>query len=193
MGKRPRIRKEVLWSLIIVFIMVFSAFGVIFYGFATPGTKLQYGVYKFTLTDQGFVTTVNGKKYVFDHYPADIENVNLSAGVVEKMKGTRMVYLTYDPNQSAVGDIAASQFKLQSELQTIGIYSATALTAPNEYELPVVTCQNATPFVPVVDFRESNRTAVDLEGNCIVFDAVYGEDFSRLKDRLLYALLGVMK
>jgi hypothetical protein len=191
--KKSLLRKEIWWSLFIVFIMVFSAFGVIFYGFASPSNKLRYGEYKFSVVQGGFAVTINNKNYVFQHFPGDLSSINVTSDIIEMLKNTKMLYLTYNQNQSMVGEIAATEFQFQSDLQNVGIFGATALTTPNEYGLPTINCDNATRFVPVIDFREANETAINSQGNCIILNAAYGEDFSRMTDRLLLGMLGVMK
>lgn len=186
-------RKKLLWSLFIVFIMVFSAFGVIFYGFSAPEEKLKYGEQKFTMTQKGFMTRVGDKTYTFTHYPQDLERISASKEMTDWLKTTKMFYLTYDQNQSTVGQIAAAQFEFQKTLRNAGIFSVNAMTQENEYGLPVITCKNATRFVPVLEFRESNETLIAHEGDCVILEAYYGEDFYRLTDRIVYGILGIMQ
>ncbi len=66
-------------------------------------------------------------------------------------------------------------------------------TTKNEFNKPVITCKNATLYVPVIYFKKSNETSITLEGNCIIAEAFRGEDFTKIKDRLVYGALGVMK
>lgn len=190
---KPFIRKEVWWSLFIAFIMIFSAFGVMFYGFSSPSTTYRYNDVKFTATQQGFAATLEGKKWVFDHFPGDLEEFNVSASLAQGLRGTKMAYLTYNPNQTTVAEIASSQFRFQESLQQMGIYAAPAMTSENEYGLPVITCRNATGYVPVIDFRETNTSGIRTEGSCILLEAAYPEDFSKLTDRIVFGMLGVMK
>ncbi|MFH1511704.1 MAG: hypothetical protein ABIF10_08495 [Candidatus Woesearchaeota archaeon] len=186
-------RKKLTWSLFIVFIMVFSAFGVIFYGFSAPETKLQYNEHKFTVTEKGFKTKVGAKTYTFGHYPQDLERISLDQGVIDWLKTTKMVYLTYNENQSTVGQIAAAQFEFQKGLKDAGIFGIVTMTKENQYGLPVITCDNATSFVPVFEFREANETQIVEESSCIILEAGYGEDYYMLTDRILYGILGIMQ
>jgi hypothetical protein len=184
-------RRNIVPGAFIAFIMIFSAFGVMFYGFSSPSSKFEYNGYRFEATQNGFVTNVEGRRYAFSNHPGSLEHINVSEGVADRIRGTRMLHLTYDPNQTVVNEIAAAQFQLQQDLDTFGIYGATAMTVENEYGLPVVTCSDATQFVPVLDFREGD-TSVELEGDCIIVNA-YREDFGRVRDRIVLGLLGVMQ
>jgi hypothetical protein len=192
---RNKIRqRQGLWiSVFIAFIMIFSAFGVMFYGFTDSGTNLKYGDYSFTATQSGFFVKVAGKQYLFSHFAGDVSSINLTAGSTEYLKSTKMVYLTYYPNQSAVQEIAAAEFQVQKDLSEFGIYGAPAFTVQNDYGLPVISCRNATVYVPVIEFKESNVTEIAASKYCLVLSAAYSDDFSKLRDRLLYSMLGIIK
>ena len=66
-------------------------------------------------------------------------------------------------------------------------------TTENEYNIPVITCADATPTVPVLYFQRTNETKVYREGSCIILEAATDFDLLRLKDRILYGIFGVMK
>jgi hypothetical protein len=184
-------KKNILPGAFIAFIMIFSVFGVMFYGFSNPGTKLEYNGYKFKSEQGLWVTSVDGRAYRFTEFPGNLERINVSSGVIDRIRGTRMVYLTYDPNQTVVQEIAGAQFQLQQDLAQFNIHADTAMTVENEYGLPVVTCADATQFVPVLDFRE-DETSIELVGNCVVVSA-YRDDFGDVRDRLVLGMLGIMQ
>jgi len=188
-----RKRKELWVSLFIAFIMIFSAFGVIFYGYTESPTNLKYGDYDFKLSNEGFYLDLEGKKYTFEHFPGDLDKINISESAIAQLKAVKMVYLTYNPNQSAVQEIAAVQYRMQNDLNAFGIYGALAFTAPTQYKVPVMTCSNATRFVPVIEFRESNMTRITEKQDCLILEASYPDDFSRMKDRILFGMLGIIK
>ncbi|MFH0979172.1 MAG: hypothetical protein V1837_07800 [Candidatus Woesearchaeota archaeon] len=190
--KRLKAKKQLWLSLFIAVIMVFSAFGVIFYGFADSSDIYRYNGYKFTPTTTGLLVKVQGKQFVVGSLPQDLVSINLSTAVANQLRQVKMLYLTYDPNSTSVQDIAAVEFQLKSDLANLGIYAAPAFTKTNEFNLPVITCLNATQFVPVIEFRDANKTSAAFDNGCIVLNAAYLDDFSRLKDRLLLGMLGVM-
>ena len=108
-----RKRRNILPGMFIAFIMIFSAFGVMFYGFSSPSSKFEYNGYRFEATQNGFVTNIEGVRYAFPNHPGNVDQVNISSGIIDRIRGTRMVHLTYDPNQTVVSEIAAAQFQLQ--------------------------------------------------------------------------------
>jgi len=188
--QKKKERSKVGPSLFIAFIMIFSAFGVIFYGFASPNAKLEYNGYTFKQSTEGYAVKVQGQEYVFSNYPESLESINMSAGIFDLLSNKRMIFMTYNESQPAVGEIAASQFELQRSFQRMGGYSQNALTHDNRYGLPVITCVNATQFIPVIEFREGD-TGIVTEGDCIIASGTY-QDFNAIKDRLLLGMLGVM-
>ena len=82
---------------------------------------------------------------------------------------------------------------ITNELQKTNKYIQSGKTKnTTTYNLPIITCDNATEFVPVIYFKDSNITKFTLENNCIIGESNSREGFLALKDRLLYALFDVI-
>ena len=41
-------------------------------------------------------------------------------------------------------------------------------------------------------FKEGNQTRIYTDGNCVIAEASQSFDMTRLKDRLLYGILGII-
>ena len=69
---------------------------------------------------------------------------------------------------------------------------AGILAPSDQYAHPIIDCINATAVLPVIKLVESNVTSITLDGDCVVVKA---DEYSTkaAKDRLLYALLGVIE
>ena len=175
----------------IVVLMLSSTIGYVFKG----GSNEKYGDFSFSRTDDGtWYTKVNGKQLAFHYFPSDLEDINLSNEIVDKMKNTNMIYFTYNPESRYREDIAMLGFELTNILwQDFKIYATKGLTKNNTFNAPVIDCNNATITIPVIYFNESNQTEIYLNNNCIVLNGRTGIDFLVLKERLLYGLFGVIK
>ncbi len=188
MGKRhEKKNKTGIWViLLIVVLMLTSIIGYVFKG----GSRERYGGFSFSIgEDQRWYTNINGRQMAFRYFPTDLESINLSKEIADKIKGTNMVYFTHDPENPYSGDIALLKEIFWPYFQ---IYADNGLTAENAFNLPVISCDNATISLPVVYFKESNQTGFYLDNNCITCELRPGEDFTALKERLLYSLFGVM-
>jgi hypothetical protein len=51
----------------------------------------------------------------------------------------------------------------------------------------------SSAYVPVIYFKYGNSTRIDFDNNCIIAEASSNVDFVRVKDRMLYEMLGVVK
>ena len=71
------------------------------------------------------------------------------------------------------------------------VYSGV-LKSSLEYDLPILTCTNATLKTPVIIFNMSDNTSIVEIDNCIYLNA-RGREFLRLRDRLLYSYYGVIE
>ncbi|MBI2142575.1 hypothetical protein HYU15_03780 [Candidatus Woesearchaeota archaeon] len=108
-----------------------------------------------------------------------------------------MLYVTSDYHSNFSQVIAAVEFDFSKAIyEHYGIFVVQGFMQ-NISSFPVVSCANATPFVPVVSFQEGVDGGADNEGfsesgGCLVAEAGSYEGFVKLRDRLLYGLLGVM-
>ena len=63
------------FALFIVLSMTLSIFAVIL---DNPQDNLKYGKQKFTITNTGYSTKINGKAMEFTSYPSELEYLNIS-------------------------------------------------------------------------------------------------------------------
>lgn len=188
-GKKNKIG---LWlAIFIAFIMLTSTIGYVFKG----GSNEKYNDFSFSRTDDGrWYTKINGKQLAFNYFPSDIEDINLSTEVIDKIKNTRMVYFTHDPENRYRENIAMINLELTGILwNSFKVYAMNGLTENNTFNIPIVSCDNATSTSPVIYFKESNQTEIYLNNSCIILSGKTGMDFLALKERLLYGLFDVIK
>ncbi|MDO8740557.1 MAG: hypothetical protein Q7J54_03195 [Candidatus Woesearchaeota archaeon] len=191
--KKRRMNKQVLVTLFLAFIMVFSTFAVIFDRY-TNVVKLKYNGHSFSQNGNLFATKINGNNVYFDNFPKNVEDINLSSDIVSRISNTKMLYITYDISQDTRKIMGKTQYDLQNALwQNFKIYAAASLMNESSYNLPVVSCRNATASVPVMELSYSNETGASLEGNCIFVYSTNEAELIRLKDRLLFGLFGIIK
>jgi hypothetical protein len=193
-----RRRKEQGWlkrnvlSIIIVAIMVFSGIGY----FAAEGANDTgtWNGHRFTSYNGKWYTDIDGRSVAFSFHPADVQGINMSSEVIGYLNSTKMLYITFDPNASLVPDFEIMRLELETELpEYFGIYPVTGVSGKSEQyaSFPVITCQNATLFVPVIYIRQG-ETGLIPEESCLIMQAREGYDVPAIKDRLLYGLFGLI-
>jgi len=192
--RRDDNKKKILWAAIIGFIMVSSIFGVMFYGFTNPEEKTRYNDFTFTMTRGGYTTEINKKRVPFSYFPTEVEELNIDKQVIDRIKNTAEIDITYDINNTYPQQIALVEYNIEPILRDFfNIYLRKGFTANNSYNLPIIDCTMATQNVPVLYFRESNATKVYLENNCIIAEASRGNEFLKIADRLLYGMFGIIE
>ena len=186
--KHEKKNKIGLWlTIFIALLMLTSTIGYVFKG----DSKEKYGEFSFSRgDDQRWHTKIDGKQLAFYYFPADLERINLSSEITNRIKNTNMIYFTHNLENPYSGDIA-----LLKEIfwPYFKIYADNGLTVNNSFNLPVINCNNATITLPIIYFKESNQTGFYFDNDCIICEIRSGEDFTALKERLLYALFGVME
>ena len=178
-------------SLFIAFIMITSAFGVIFYGFSDPSSAVKYGKYKFKSTPQGYSANINGVQYVFAALPPELNDINISYGTKFTILNGDVVVLTSNPDSTYKEDIAVSQYNLNSVLTGLNKQSINAFTLPND-QLPAISCENSTKETPIIEIQEGNTTQIILDGYCIKMEFDNSFNLRRSVSKLTYLLLGVL-
>ena len=183
--------KKNMVSAFIIFIMVSSVIGFM-WGRSGSVQKEEYKGMVFVLKENQWVIEINDMNFEFDFFPTETENINVSPSIASKMKNTLEIDSTYNLNDSQAKAIVLSQYRMSQILARLNIYLRMGLADENDFNLPIIDCDDATDLVPVLYFESSNQTKISLKGNCIIAESRNADDFIRIKDRLLYAILGVI-
>ena len=191
--KEKRERKK--WGLIlfIVLIMIGTSFSFVFFGFSPVTEKVKYNKISFVNNGNIWIARINGKEAAFSFLPKDVESISASEDISGRLRNKFEIDVTYDLNSTYKESIALAQHQMGLTLAAYGIFVRKGFTTNNTFNLPVITCNDATANVPVVYFKHGNSTNINMNNNCIIAEASKNEDFIKAKDRLLYGILGVMK
>ena len=190
-----RERSNIGKKVIVYFIgitMVFSVFGVIFFGFgAGSGGSVKYNGLKFTDKGNFWSVNINGREALFTYLPDELSLINAENAAIEKLKNVVQIDTTSEFNDTLAESIALAQFQMGTTMFNFNIFVRNGFTAEQQ-NFPVIACKDATQFVPVIYFKWSNATNVHMENNCIIAEAANAADMLRLKDRLVYGILGII-
>ncbi|MBW2995819.1 hypothetical protein KY332_00805 [Candidatus Woesearchaeota archaeon] len=184
-------RKRLIVSLFIVFIMVTSVIGYMFG--KDGGEKVDYNDYSFLRKGREWTVRVDGKELNFNFFPAEVENINISFDL-GLLKNKVEIDTTSDLEDKYAEAIALAQYQMQGSLAKISnTYVLIGLTDENEFNMPVIDCEDASAFVPVIYFKESNITKIDEVNSCIIVEAKNEMDILRIKDRIVYEMVGIIR
>ena len=161
-------------------------------GSSSSPTSSSFGDFDFELSNGRWFTEIGGKRYGFDFLPGDTSFFSVDSQAINLMKGTLEVDITYDFNDSSNEAIALSQYYMAESFAVMSRYLRLGSLYTNEFDVPIITCADASAAVPVLVFRSANVTQVTVEGNCIIAEASNKANFIRIKDRLLYGILEVI-
>nr|MCK4929786.1 hypothetical protein [Nanoarchaeota archaeon] len=191
MGRRERRidkRKQFWMAAILVFLMVASGFGVIV---GSRTSEMKYGKFKFFIQDNRYWTKINDNEMPFYFLPQQVEYINLSSIITNKLREAYLVMITFNPEEETnLQVIEITRFDLSQLLGKV-VYNGV-LASSLEYDLPILNCANATLKTPVIIFNMSDNTSIVEIDNCIYLNA-RGREFLRLRDRLLYSYYGVIE
>ncbi len=188
-----RKEKKQRWGTVLVafiaFIMISSVIGFLYGG---EIDTFKYKDLKFKRTGIEWFTTINDKQLKFDYFPTEVEQINLSDEITTLLLNKPEIDTTSKINDTFSEEIALAQYNMALTLSSLNIYARRGFTTNNTFNLPIITCNDSTSAVPVIHFRQSNETKIILENNCIIAEARTNFDILRIKDRLLYSILGII-
>ena len=194
--ERPKIRKELWISIFIVGIMTLSTIGYVWIG-QTSSNKIRYNNQVFTLENNKWTTKIGENKIGFDFLPTEVQEINMSREVSNKLYNAKLLQLTFDPEQKEIEYTDYVRFELESVLSQKTGKTAVKNGVLNQSEtyplLPVIDCANSTEFEPVIKFLKTNRTKIYDEENCIIVETTNYVQAIAAKDRILYSIFNILK
>lgn len=184
--------KKNLMSIFIVALMVFSVFGVLFYGFNEGSNTVKEKDITFKRADGYWKAEIGDVNAEIDYLPSEIEHIEVDSSIMDRLRDVPQFETTAELNGSSVRGMALAQYRLAQNLYQKDVFVGVGSAFENEYDLPIITCENSTEFVPVVYMKEGNETKVYQEGNCIILQGKDNYDFVILANKMIYGILGVI-
>lgn len=186
---------KVLVSLFIASIMVFSIMGFMMsYQMEDRAIELEYNGYEFEQLYDGIRTEINGETVTLNYFPEQLERFNLSEAIKITLQNMPVFSVTYEADSEYKEYFAAQQYNLNENLPKLDRYIIPGITNNTDVEhIPVITCLNATPSIPVIFFREANSTSIKFNNNCIIINIANMNDADQVGDLLFYYIAGIME
>ena len=175
------------------FIMVSSVFGVIFFGFSSGGAGAKYNEFKFFNRGNFWSVNIDGREAMFTYFPTELELIPAESNAIDSLKNKIQIDVTSDFNDTFAEGIALAEYQMGITLSNFNVFARNGFTNQTKYNAPIITCSDATNFVPVIYFAKGNATKIYMEGSCVIAQAGNHADVIRLKDRLVYGILGVIQ
>lgn len=191
--RKRKERNNKILVIFIAFIMISSVFGVIFYGFNNQNNNKVEDKGITFIDRQGYwYTTIDGTEMIFNNLPSNVEYIELPQELKDRLSNAFQLDITSELEDPLNEYIALVEHEAQLALTAKNIYVRTGFTTPSDYNVPIITCDDATQSVPILYYKESNETKVYMQDNCIIAEAVDGIDILRISDRILYEVLGIL-
>ena len=192
--KERKSRTSIILVIFIAGIMVSSIMGVMFYGYNDETSKIDYNGFALERKEGYWAVNIDDKQINFRYAPDQVDDIGLSESVSSIISNALEIDYTSFINDTYKEEIALAQYELNQELNKINayIYLRGGFTTNTTFR-PIITCSDATSAIPVLFFKQSNETQVTLKEGCIIAEARSSLDVLRIKDRLLYSIIGIVR
>jgi len=187
--EKSKVMSKGMWMVIfIAVIMVLSSIGFIYD--QSGGSKMTYNGYKFKQAGNKWAVKISDQYQYFDYYPGELVFLNVT-GLKEKILASPNITITFDSETQDLSYIDLARFELANHLIKTKIVLNAVANESKAYQLPVVTCNNATNDNVVIYFKRGPDLSITIDNDCVIAEGK-GIDFIMLKDRIAYAYYGIM-
>ncbi len=181
--KETSSKKNMFFVLFIALIMITSVLGFVMRG-DSSNSSYEYNGYDFIKVEGKWVIYIDDKYFSFDYLPSEVSDVDV--GNFEL--GSGKIYIAYLPAEKD-SVIEYNMLRLYDIIQYRGVLPVFACTGEDGCpDIPVVTCDNENK---VIRFKKLDDYGVAIEDNCVILRGE-GTDLTKVTDRFIYHLLGVM-
>jgi len=172
-------------GLFITFLMISSIAGFAF-TFTTGGAQKQrFGDFVMEFDGSQWITEINGERIGFYNTP-DTITTDIPDAFIHTMQVTHQIQFTQDLNDTYAQSIAGMGYEISTNVfNTDELYVQPGVTT-NESNLPVITCADGTPSVPVVYVHQGNESQASFENHCLNITIASANDVAQYRDAILY-------
>ena len=144
----------------------------------------------------GYFLFIEDKKIQFNFHPLDIEFISFDADEVTMLRDAQVIMITSDPDNPFQSAISFLEYELESKLMLFNRVVTHGTSEDNNLSasaaLQQITCDTATEKSPVIYLKKGNGTGVTTQDNCMIITVKNEYDVVKVKDALIYRILGVI-
>lgn len=182
---------------VVGFFMLLSFIGLtvssLTFQLASPqSNEFKYNGKTFVATEQGLQTTIEDQNLLFNFFPEDVRTIDLDPAIIQSLDRP-IVQFTVDPNDPFITRVADAQFDISKTLERQSAATTEiGFTTENQFNREIITCSDSSDSTPVLFFNFTNTTSEFRQaGSCIVVNYASEVDLAKMRDRLVYSLIGV--
>lgn len=174
-------------GLSLVMLMVGSGLNMAGY-FGGDEATVEYNGQKFISSDEGWITYKDNRPIVIQSDPELLTLIDTGIEAnIRSIDFSQKIYFSNDPRDN----IQAAFYDFTRNLQFSNTFvPACTVDIPECADYPLKTCDDATPDIGVIIFKESNESKVTFFNNCLVVQGDY-ENLTMITDKLILDTLGV--
>jgi hypothetical protein len=194
--ERREKRNKRIMSIVLAAVMVLAVGGIVASNQGSS-TRYEYNDYRFTLEQLPqannnfvFTTKLSGRQPFFYSLPADTLTIPQTGNLTAVLEPSGYIALSteYELEYAQLFDLIRFELSQASgKLVVGGILEYNETSTLSQY-----TCENATAGFPVIEFRITNTSTIEVEDNCIRMSSTQ-QGLSLTRDRLLYSMLGIIE
>ncbi len=190
----PKPKTKKVWAIAVVLVMAFSIIGFLTIDL---GDVEKYNGHTLTAYPDNSWRLSSHEQIPFRFHPADLESVPFTKKALRPLKSSAVIFMTSPPDDRSKEVIGETLYDLLYEYRTRNVQVLQGFSKENKYDKPVITCANASTAIPVIVFESTEQPSANLsiveKDGCVTISAPVQQDFSQVKERIIYGLYEVME
>ena len=163
--------KKVVISLFLAFLMISSIAGFII-GFPLSNqddSRIKYLGYTFVQTPNGYLTYIGDSQLIISTDPRQVKLYqNMESLTLQELNAGSKIYFTFNPSENIQNTFSYFNANIRPRLNSF--IPACTKDAPECADLPLITCDNASPSAKVIQVQLANPPSISYENNCLLIE-----------------------
>ncbi len=157
--------------------------------------ELSNGKYQFVRKQDSignlyYEVTSDNKIFNVFYVPDQLNTIDIDQNIVNQIKDSHFFYLTFDPDETDLTYVDYLRFDLRNNIPQTKYFQDAVLKPSDIYNLPIITCENATLQTPVIIIKQGNSTNITMTNNCINLEFAQYQ-LLQIRDLLVYSMHGI--
>lgn len=129
----------------------------------------------------------------FYYHPLDLQRYKNYTEKINQVLMTGQTVIIFDPEDKNAVFIDLARFEITNQLAMDGkgVYGAKTENSTSYQGMPILTCDNATISLPLIYFKNGNKSKITYENNCLIMEGNQ-YDFLQYKDLIVYTSYKIM-
>lgn len=133
------------------------------------GSRIKYLDHTFVQTPNGYLTYIGDSQLIISTDPRQVKLYqNMESLTLQELNSASKIYFTFNPSENTQNTFSYFNANIRSKLNSF--IPACTVDVPECADLPLITCDNASPSAKVIQVQLAKTPSISYEDNCLLIE-----------------------